>query len=243
MAKREYIHRTTCSFPGCQETRSISFPTRKEYNEAMQKPYYQSYTCGYHSKYDENVSVEQTQRRVEITYVCKRVWMSTSYVKFWCADGDQNMKEREIKQNGLKAYAKDFPEGTVLKTITVIEISVPKNAPKEHDWYAEYFFRGQHSFISNVYLISDKFPVVKGGLLEALRHRNRWMATDVKSYTYYWADHKNETGFWIAVKQEVDPLGRWKVQTLCRVADEQETELLITIDHKMLQLLFSEPKG
>ena len=119
--KREYYIKLPCTYEGCNEVGVRSYSTRKEYMEALKQN--RTWTCVRHSQPNEVLSVEN--RKTEAILSCKQ----KEYGKFW-QDGKDIGTERCNSGfqygNGYRAFASDFPEGTIIK-ITA-EVILPQNS-------------------------------------------------------------------------------------------------------------------
>jgi hypothetical protein len=115
--KRDYYFRLPCTHQGCKETGIFSYNTRREYSEGYKRN--KTWTCARHTKPDEVLSLINT--KTETTIHCKQLLFKGGpeiLGKFWqpkdflgteiCDSGFQY-------GNGYKAYAADFPEGTIIK--------------------------------------------------------------------------------------------------------------------------------
>jgi len=110
-----HLLRKTCTHEGCKEYSITEYSNRKEYNEAVKRN--QKFTCLRHSKINEVIGLENA--KTEQTLICKK----TEYGLFWynIENADNQLGGQGfVHGNGYKAWAKDFPEGTILKVTAEI---------------------------------------------------------------------------------------------------------------------------
>jgi len=104
--RRGYDLRVTCAEDGCNEFRSYHYDTKKELNEAYIR--HKGHKCLRHSKPNEVLGLKN--KLIISEQICTGNYWGG---KFGFTYG-----------NKYRAYAKDFPEGTILK-ITA-EIILPE---------------------------------------------------------------------------------------------------------------------
>lgn len=111
MARRGYSVTKRCVFPGCTETGFQNYESRRSMRESTWAN--SDWTCCRHSKPDEVLSPESLVRVTE--HVCSQN----------CGRNYWNGRSGFEHGPGFKAYADDFPVGTVLR-ITA-EIVLPES--------------------------------------------------------------------------------------------------------------------
>lgn len=108
--------RRKCTHEGCSETSITEYSNRKEYNEAVKKN--RKWTCLRHSNPNEVLGLEN--KTTEKTVICR----VSKYGKFWYrteTEGTENGGGNGfVHGTGYRAWAKDFPEGTILKITSEI---------------------------------------------------------------------------------------------------------------------------
>ena len=117
--KRYYYIRKKCIEEGCNEERINSYSTQREYREALKKN--KTYTCNRHTKPNEVLSDSNLKTEVKLKCVAKNY--VTEKCNFW-----QHVEHLETDKldsafqfgNGYKAWANDFPEGTILRVTAEI---------------------------------------------------------------------------------------------------------------------------
>jgi hypothetical protein len=125
--KREYYFRLPCTHEGCKEAGIYSYSTRREYAEGMKRN--KTWTCTRHSKPKEVLSIDNP--KTEAIIICKQLLFNGGpqiLGKFW--QDKENIGTEKCNSgfqygNGYRAYASDFPEGTIIK-ITA-EVILPEN--------------------------------------------------------------------------------------------------------------------
>jgi len=110
--KRPYLSRFECAHPGCRETANYESFTRAEQAET-QRRYYGKWRCARHSQPQEVLS--PTNRKI----IHEEVSRQEPHGLYWGHSGFQYGP-------GFRAFAKDFPAGTVLRVTA--EIIVPPDA-------------------------------------------------------------------------------------------------------------------
>ena len=117
--KRYYYIRKKCTEEGCNEERINSYSTQREYREAIKKN--KAYTCTRHIKPNEVLSDINMKTEVELKCVTKNY--VTEKCNFWQRAehfGTDNLDSGFQHGNGYKAWANDFPEGTILRVTSEI---------------------------------------------------------------------------------------------------------------------------
>jgi hypothetical protein len=117
--KREYYIRKKCTEEGCNEEGIYSYKTQREYREALKKN--KPYICNRHTRPNEVLSEGNLKTEVELKCVGKSY--STERCNFWQRAehfGTDKLDSGFQYGNGYKAWAKDFPEGTILKVTAEI---------------------------------------------------------------------------------------------------------------------------
>ena len=114
MARRNYVVRAKCHYPGCTEVARYEASTRKEEAEIYQR-YARDWLCVRHTRPDEVLSPTNALRSTEL--VCQQ----ESYGRFFGGQGF-------ISGPGFKIYAADFPAGTKLR-VTAEVILPPEDPP------------------------------------------------------------------------------------------------------------------
>lgn len=112
--KRQYSYNVKCNQEGCNEWGHYVYNTKKEYNEGYVRN--KGFKCVRHSKPDSVLSVEN--KIIISEQIAKKSSYPNLTENFW--DG----KNGFTYGNGYRAFAKDFPEGTILKVTA--EIILPK---------------------------------------------------------------------------------------------------------------------
>jgi len=118
MAKREWPLRFTCKHPGCTDSTTFRYDTRRERSESWELRTYgggNGWACVRHSNPERVLSAENPETRFEVAS------LQREYGRFF---GNQGL----VTGPGFLAYAKDFPEGT--KLIITARIEFPE-APHE----------------------------------------------------------------------------------------------------------------
>lgn len=115
--KHDYYLKLPCTHQGCGEFGIFSYNTRREYTEGQKRN--KTWTCTRHTNPDEVLSLTNT--KTETIILCKQLlYRDTDNVlgKFWQPKeyiGTERCNSGFQYGNGYKAYASDFPEGTIIK--------------------------------------------------------------------------------------------------------------------------------
>lgn len=110
MARREYFSRFQCQHPGCTEFGLYSDSTRAEQAET-QKRNYGKWRCVRHTHEEEVLSAENRKR------VSEQAVRQEDYGRYWGNSGF-------VYGPGFKAFAKDFPPGTILRVTAEVILPV-----------------------------------------------------------------------------------------------------------------------
>jgi hypothetical protein len=107
--KRRYALRVQCGHPGCAEFRHIECVTRADYNEMDKRYSGGKWRCTRHMDLGQVLSIESPKRMVEMTSTrAISEHTGSSIGLFWNRQGF-------VSGPGFKAWANDFPEGTILR--------------------------------------------------------------------------------------------------------------------------------
>lgn len=116
MARREYFSRFQCQHPGCTEFAHFVANTRAEQNETLKRNS-GKWRCVRHTHEDEVLSAENPKR------ITEQAVRQEDYGRYWGSSGF-------VYGPGFKAFAKDFPPGTILRVTA--EVILPRPA-KENE--------------------------------------------------------------------------------------------------------------
>ena len=126
MARKQHVITIKCSVSGCNECVHYSYDTVRDYKNSFNR----TWTCIRHTNPETILSLTNLKTSEEL--LCKVLYTSFDpnkvLGKFW-----QGSKKRGTDKcdsgfqygNGYKAYAEDFPEGTVIKITT--EVILPNS--------------------------------------------------------------------------------------------------------------------
>lgn len=112
MAKRDWPLRFKCAHPGCEESVTYRYDTRRDLQDSFELKHYgaNGWKCTRHDAPDEVLGPENMQTRWESTS------SQTEYGVFFG-------NSRYIHGPGFKIFAKDLPPGT--KLIVTAQIELP----------------------------------------------------------------------------------------------------------------------
>jgi len=122
--KKYYYFKLSCTHEGCGEVGIFSYPTRKKYAEARQRN--KTWTCVRHSNPDSVLGI--TNLTTTALIKCVKKDYKYESCNFWQDEADfgtDKLNSGFQYGNGYRAFAKDFPEGTIIK-ITA-EVILPNN--------------------------------------------------------------------------------------------------------------------
>lgn len=122
MSRRCYRDRFRCAEPGCEEHVNYETSTREEQRRLWQRQQSHPYRCTRHSQPDELLSAQRPRIVHEIASKRQR---TDSGVDIGVYRGNWGM----LHGPGFKAFAKDFPEGTVLRVTAEIILPEQEAAP------------------------------------------------------------------------------------------------------------------
>lgn len=112
MARRAQIMRFKCGHPGCEEHGRYEYTGRDEATRLQRSYYPDKWRCVRHTRPDEVLSATNHSRTVEMCV------FEEPHGKFWGIDRPSN---GFVHGPGFKAYAEDFPAGTVIRvTVEVV---------------------------------------------------------------------------------------------------------------------------
>ena len=114
MPKRQYHLSVKCSEPNCREVRHYLYDTRIEYNEAYVR--HQKDKCSRHSQPEKVLSIDN------ITIVSEQTVKTAKDREEKYFDG-KGLVSSFTTGYAYRAFANDFPEGTILKVTA--EIIIP----------------------------------------------------------------------------------------------------------------------
>ena len=120
MARRQYIKRLKCTESGCNEWAHYSYDTRREYDNGQK-----TFTCVRHYAPDVVLTTDNT--KTELLLVCKE-YQGNRYWQKKENEGTTKLESGFAHGNCYKAFAEDFPVGTLLKLNA--EIIKTEDAPK-----------------------------------------------------------------------------------------------------------------
>ncbi len=109
------IYRASCGHDGCPEFARYEASNKTEYIDLSKRYGNGQYRCVRHSQPNEVLSKENTKIISEVKV------FPESYGKFWGAEKAQNGFSHGL---GYKAFAEDFPAGTILRVTA--EIIMPE---------------------------------------------------------------------------------------------------------------------
>jgi hypothetical protein len=118
MPRREYTSTFKCAEAGCRESAFYVSTTRREQAETYASQQKHPFRCVRHSRPDDVLSVERPERTVEYI-VSKRgeLWKDKLFFH-----SDTDRWHGMLLDHGIRAFAKDFPEGTRLTVTARIEV-------------------------------------------------------------------------------------------------------------------------
>lgn len=119
MAKREYTVRLRCGHAGCEDYGHYSCSTRAEQADLQRRYHPDRWRCVRHTRPDEVLSLERPIRTTTQTVFAK------SHGNYW---GIDKAVCGFIYGPGFKAYACDFPAGTLIKITAEV---IPSDQQKE----------------------------------------------------------------------------------------------------------------
>lgn len=108
----KYTVTVRCGHDGCQEWRPYAADTRSEARELSIKQGSGQWRCARHARMHELLSVDHTTKTYDMTAIRRPHGM------YWGKNGSGFQSGP-----GFRAFAKDFPEGTILRVTA--EIIVP----------------------------------------------------------------------------------------------------------------------
>ena len=112
---RAYSTRVECAHEGCTEVAHFESRTRKEQHDTYAR-YFKKWRCIRHSQPDEVLSQSNLFRSMDMAI------FEESYGRFWGVD---KAASGFAHGPGFKAFAKDFPSGTVLRVTAEIILPDP----------------------------------------------------------------------------------------------------------------------
>jgi len=118
MSRRPYMSRFECGHPGCGQFQSYESHTRADQANLYRKYGNGQWKCVRHSRPDEVLSLDNL-KRVDDTVSVRRFSDSGHDIGLYF--GHFGL----VTGPGFKAFAKDFPEGAVLRVTA--EIILPEN--------------------------------------------------------------------------------------------------------------------
>lgn len=114
MARRQSNARFRCGHEGCGEVALFEVMDRAHRNSLQQRYGNDQYRCVRHSQPDQVLSASNARRSVDLTN------MELVHGRYW--DGSNGFSYGP----GFKAFARDFPPGTILRVTA--EVLLPSNA-------------------------------------------------------------------------------------------------------------------
>ena len=110
--KRTYDIKKYCYHHDCKEWTVYTYNTKKEYDKACKRHHNKDWFCLRHSSPNEILS--STNNKTCEILICKQL----DHGKYWQRienSGTEKCQSGFQSGNGYKAWADDFPEGTILK--------------------------------------------------------------------------------------------------------------------------------
>lgn len=120
MAKREYTVNVQCIHPDCKEWGHYGYSTRKEQSKGYER-HNRKWKCMRHTNPNTLLTLDLLKTKVKLKCIQKE------HGKYWQSEidfGSESCISGFQFGNGYKAYADDFPEGTILTIST--KITLPK---------------------------------------------------------------------------------------------------------------------
>ncbi len=118
MPRREYAARMKCGHPGCEEIAHYTFDRRADQSAHLKRYWPDKYRCTRHTQPDEVLMPENLKRELTMQI------FDEPHGRFW---GTTRAWNGVVYGPGFKAYAKDFPPGTMLRVTA--EIILPDPTP------------------------------------------------------------------------------------------------------------------
>jgi hypothetical protein len=121
---RRQTTRFQCGHEGCKEFAVYDYTYADERKRLWDANGNGKYRCSRHTRMDENLSADNTRTVYELT-ATKVAASSGGYLDelFWCVAGGR-IGSGFMSGPGFKAFASDFPEGTVVRVTA--EVVLPK---------------------------------------------------------------------------------------------------------------------
>lgn len=118
MRRQKPTYRARCTHPGCNETSHYEFERKSDLKEVL--PKLKEWKCSRHSRPDEVMSPNEWNKEVAVvSEMVMRTDGVTPLGLFWNFGKYRN---GFISGPGFKAWAKDFPVGTVLTVTARIKL-------------------------------------------------------------------------------------------------------------------------
>lgn len=116
---RENYYRAKCGHEGCTEFARYTYSNRNELRRLDQTYGYGKYRCVRHSQPNEVLSPDNLLRTGEF------IIFKEDYGRFW---GKDQARSGFMHGPGFKAFAEDFPDGTVLRITAEIILPLGEKA-------------------------------------------------------------------------------------------------------------------
>lgn len=113
-ARREYPSRFQCGHPGCAEFAHYTSRTQAEQADLYRQYGNSQYRCTRHSRPDEVLTVDAPKR------VHEQISRQETTGRYWGNFGF-------VSGPGFKAWAKDFPPGTILRVTAEVIFPAPSH--------------------------------------------------------------------------------------------------------------------